>query len=129
MVLGNVALAAPDRSLHVLYLGSVTGGGGGGFGGSRTNYVYLPGQTLAPEEIYFDHLSDLTQLTDKYLQHFDAVVQVLPDGEIDATHQQMLDSFKAAGHGLLKFPNDQRPTDTVMREAVLGGIGNKAKSE
>ncbi|MEA3210375.1 MAG: hypothetical protein QOE70_3432 [Chthoniobacter sp.] len=130
MALDTFAADAPDRPLHVLYLGPVsTGGGGGGFGGSRTNYVYLPGQTLAPEAIYFDHLSDLTQLTDKFLQHFDAVVQVLPDGEIDATHQQKLDSFKTAGHGLIKYPDGQRPTDAVMREAILGGISKKAKSD
>ena len=130
MVLDTFAAAAPDRPLHVLYLGPVsTGGGGGGFGGSRTNYVYLPGQTLASEAIYFDHLANLTQLTDKYLNHFDAVVQVMPDGEIDATHKQMLDSFKTAGHGLNKYPDGQRPTDAVMREAVLGGIGKKAKSD
>src|ERR1051325_1740949 len=116
--LTTLAADAPDRPLHVLYLGPVSAGGGarggGGFGGSRTNYVYLPGQTLAPEAIYFDHLSDLTQLTDKFLQHFDAVVQVLPDDEIDARHQQMLDSFKTAGHGLIKYPDGQRPTDAVM---------------
>src|SRR6266576_4042137 len=95
-----VAADAPDRPLHVLYLGSVSGGGGGGggFGGSRTNYVYLPGQTLAPEAIYFDHLSDLTQLTDKYLQHFDAVVQVIPEAEVGAAQQKLLDGFKDAGY-------------------------------
>src|SRR5881409_4118686 len=83
MALNTFAADAPDRPLHILYLGPVsTGSGGrgvggfGGFGGPRTNYVYLPGQTLAPEAIYFDHLSDLTHLTDKYLSHFDAVVQV-----------------------------------------------------
>jgi putative membrane-bound dehydrogenase-like protein len=130
MALDTFAADAPDRPLHILYLGPVsTGGRGGGFGGSRTNYVYLPGQTLAPEAIYFDHLSDLTQLTYKYLQHFDAVVQVLPDGEIDATHQQMLASFKTAGRGLIKYPDGQRPTDAVMREAVLGGISKQAKSD
>jgi len=121
---------APDRPLHVLYLGPVNvSGGGNGFGGSRTNYVYLPGQTLAPEAIYFDHLSDLTQLTEKYLQHFDAVVQAMPDADIDATHQQMLDSFKTADHGLIKYVDGQRPADAVMREAVLGSISKKAKSD
>ena len=63
------------------------------------------------------------------MQHFDAVVQALPDGGIDAIHQQMLDSFKTAGHGLIKYPDDQRPTDAVMREAILGGISKKAKSD
>jgi len=56
--LNAMAAEAPEQPLHVLYLGTVTGGGGGGFGargggfGSRTNYVYLPGQTLAPDAIY-----------------------------------------------------------------------------
>src|SRR5580765_282436 len=76
--------ASPDRPLHVLYLGPVNvgsggGRGSGGFDGPRTNYVYLPGQTLAPEAIYFDHLSSISNLTEKYFSHFDAVVQVMPD--------------------------------------------------
>src|SRR5262245_10276228 len=83
MVLNTLAAEAPERPLHVLYLGPVhVGGGGRGFGGPRTNYVYLPGQTLATEGIYFDHLSDVTRLTDTYLKHFDMVVQVLPEREI-----------------------------------------------
>ena len=59
LALNTLAADAPDRPLHVLYLGEVSAGGargGGGFGGSRTNYVYLPGQTLAPEAIYFDQI-------------------------------------------------------------------------
>ena len=66
MALNTFAADAPERSLHVLYLGPVStgsGGRGGGFGGPRTNYVYLPGQTLAPEAIYFDHRADATDLT------------------------------------------------------------------
>lgn len=58
LALNTFAADAPDHPLHILYLGPVSAGGGargGGFGGggSRTNYVYLPGQTLAPEAIYF----------------------------------------------------------------------------
>ena len=65
IVLNTLAADVPDRPLHVLYLGSVSvggGGRGGGFGGPRTNYIYLPGQTLAPEAIYFDHRADATDL-------------------------------------------------------------------
>ena len=85
----------------------------GGFGGSRTNYVYLPGQTLAPEAIYFDHRADVTNLTDAYLKHFDAVVQVMPDAEVGAAQQKMLDSFKSAGNG----------ADQVHRRPASGGCG------
>ena len=71
MVLNTLAADAPDRPLHALYLGPVNAGSGGrgagGFGAPRTNYVYLPGQTLAPEAIYFDHLTSITNLTDAYL--------------------------------------------------------------
>src|ERR1043166_484637 len=95
MVLNMLAADAPDRPLHVLYLGPISGGGvgrggggSGGFGGPRTNYVYLPGQTLAPEAIYFDYLSSITNLTDAYLKHFDAVVQVLPDAEVGAARSE-----------------------------------------
>jgi putative membrane-bound dehydrogenase-like protein len=127
------AAEAPDRPLHVLYLGPVSVGGGGrggggfgGFGGPRTNYFYLPGQTLAPEAIYFDHCVDVTNLTDTYLKHFDAVVQVMPDAEVGAV--KMLDSFKNSGNGLIKYTDGKRPTDPVLREAVLGAVSKKAKS-
>ena len=124
----SLAADAPNRPLHVLYLGEVSGGrAGGGFGGARTNYVYLPGQTMAPDAIYFDHLSDLTHLTDAYLKHFDAVVQVLADDKLGADHRKQLDGFKSAGNGLLKYP--ERPTDSVLRDAVLGAVSKKAKAE
>src|SRR5437764_2982290 len=101
IVLHTLAADAPEAPLHILYFGPVNVGGGargfGGFGGARTNYVYLPGQTLAPEAIYFDQLSSSTNLTDAYLKHFDAVVQVMPENEIGAAQQKMLDAFKAAG--------------------------------
>ncbi len=128
------AAEAPDRPLHVLYLGTVNAGGGGGFGGRgggggpRTNYVYLPGQTMAPEAIYFDHLSDLAHLTDKYLKHFDAVVQVVPDAEVGPARQKLLDSFKNAGNALIKYTDGVRPTEPVLREAVLGAVSQKARS-
>ena len=40
IVLNTFAADAPDRPLHVLYLGpvSVSSGGSGGFGSPRTNY-------------------------------------------------------------------------------------------
>src|SRR5580765_2587025 len=111
MVLNTFAAESPDRPLHVLYLGPVSVGGGGrggapfggGFGGPRTNYIYLPGQTLAPEAIYFDYRADVTNLTDTYLKHFDAVVQVMPDTEVGAAQQKILGGFKDAGNGLIKY--------------------------
>ena len=132
MALNALAADAPDRPLRVLYLGPVsTDGGarGGGFGGSRTNYVYLPGQTLATEAIYFDHRADVASLTDSYLKHFDAVVQVMPDAEVGAARQKMLDGFKSAGNGLINYTDGQRPADGVLREAVLGAISKKAKAD
>ena len=129
----SLAAEAPQRPLHVLYLGPVSGDGDGGsggrgFGGSRTNYVYLPGQTLAPEAIYFDHRSDAADLTPTYLQHFDAVVQVMPDAQIGSAQRKMLDGFKQAGNGLIKYTAGNRPEDAALREAVLGGVSQKAKS-
>src|SRR5688572_26323183 len=106
LTLNTVAAETTERPIHVLYLGPMeaerSGPRGGGFGGGgpRTNYVYLPGQTLAPEVICFDHLATLTNLTDAYLKHFDAVVQVMPDGDISAAQRKMLDSFKRAGNAL-----------------------------
>src|SRR5262245_19757978 len=133
MAFNTFAADAPNRPLHVLYLGPVDVGRGGrgfgGFGGPRTNYVYLAGQPLAPEAIYFDHRTDVTNLTDAYLMHFDAVVQVMPDDEIGAAQQKMLDRFKSAGHGLIKYTDGNRPTDAILREAVLGAVSKKAKSD
>src|SRR6185436_4238060 len=133
MVFNALAADAPDRPLHVLYLGPVDvgrgGRGGGGFGGPRTNYVYLPGQTLAPEAIYFNHRADITNLTDSYLKHFDAVVQVMPDAEVGAAPQKLLDSFRSAGGAVIKYADGNRRPDSVLRGAVLGGVSEKAKSE
>lgn len=128
IVLNNFAADSPGRPLHVLYLGPVDSGtsGFGGFGGARTNYIYLPGQTLAPDAIYFDHLTSDTNLTSAYLTHFDAVVQVMPDTALGADQQKMLDTFKSTARPLLKY--SERPSDTVMREAVLGNVGKSAKS-
>jgi len=123
MILNSVAAEAP---LHVLYLGALDAGNRGG-GGQRTNYIYLPGQTLAPEAIYFDHVANLTNLTDAYLKHFDAVVQVMPDAKVETSQQKMLNSFKSAGNGLIKYT--ERPSDSVLREAVLGAVSKKAKSD
>ena len=132
MVLNAFAAEMPGRPLHVLYLGAVEAGrsgprgGFGGFGGSRTNYVYLPGQTLAPEAIYFDHLTSATNLTDAYLKHFDAVVQVMPEAEVGADRLKMLDSFRSAGGALIKYT--ERPADADLREAVLGGVNTKSRA-
>ena len=133
MVLNTFAADGPDRPLHVLYLGPVEGGGGTGGGGRRvtgprTNYVYLPGQTLARDAIYFDHLSDVSNVTDTYLKHFDAVVQVMSDAEVGAAQRQMLDRFKSAGNGLIKYSDGNRPEDAALREAVLSNISRKAKA-
>lgn len=128
IALNTFAVDTPDRPLHILYLGPVSAGGRfRGFDGPRTNYAYLPGQTLAPEAIYFDHVSDLTNLTDAYLKHFDAVVQVMPDSKIGAAQQKMLESFKTSGNGLIEYT--ECPTDAVLRDAVLSAISQKTKSE
>src|SRR6185503_1790462 len=78
------------------------------------------------EAIYFDHLTSASNLTEKYLSRFDAVVQVMPDPEVGAAQQKVLDGFKNAGNALIKYT--ERPKDEVLREAVLGGVSKKAKS-
>src|SRR5688572_9437498 len=132
LTLNTFAAETTERPIHVLYWGPVEAGrsgprgGGFGGGGSRTNYVHLPGQTLASEALYFDHLTTLTDLTDAYLKHFDVVVQVMPDGNISAAQRKLLDSFNSAGNALIKYT--ERPPDAVLREAVLGAVSKKAKS-
>lgn len=124
------AASAPDRPLHILYLGPLPAGGtGSGPGGSRTNYVYLPGQTLAPEAIYFDHLADTSQVTEAYLRHFDVVVQALPDPSAGSELQQRLAAFQGAGNGLIRISDGKVPTDRALRETVLAAVPPKAKSE
>jgi putative membrane-bound dehydrogenase-like protein len=134
MVPGTWAAPAPVHPIHVLYLGPVEAGGsgargGGGFGGggSRTNYVYLPGQTLAPEAIYFDHLTDLTHLTDAYLKHFDAVVQVVPDDELGARQRKALDGWMSAGKGRIRYSD--RPADADLKKDVLQAISREVRSD
>src|SRR3954463_9163109 len=130
MVLKTLAAEPPDRPLHILYLGPVAvgrGGGGGGFGGARTKYGFFPGHPLAPEAIYFDYVAAVTNLTEAYLTHFDAVVQIMPDAEVGTIQQKMLDSFKRAGNGLIKYT--ERPADAVLREAILSAVSNKARSD
>jgi putative membrane-bound dehydrogenase-like protein len=126
---GAFAADQAEHPLRVLYLGPINTGAGargaGGFGGARTNYVYLPGQTLAPEAIYFDHLTTLTNLTDAYLKHFDAVVQVALDNDIGPAQQKMLETFKGAGNALLKYT--ELPNDARLREAVLGAVNKNAR--
>ncbi len=124
------AAPAQDRPLHVLYLGPIQAGGGGlGGGGSRTNYVYLPGQTLAPEAIYFDHLADPGPLTEPYLKHFDAVVQVTRDSEWDAGPRQRIEALRRKARAWIQYADGQRPTDAVLREAVVGAVSPQARSE
>jgi hypothetical protein len=112
--------------LHVLYIGPL--GDYGSFRSSRTDYAYLPGQTLAPEGIYFDHLPDAGSLTDKFLKHFDAVVQVVPDEEMAESKKDLLIRFKSAGNGLIKISDGNRPVDKDLREAILSEVSSSAKS-
>jgi putative membrane-bound dehydrogenase-like protein len=129
----NAFAAEPaNHPLHVLYLGTVSSGGGGGgargFGAPRTNYVYLPGQTLSTEAIYFDHRSDYTNLTENFLKHYDAVVQVAPDTDIAAPQQKLLNGLKSADKALIKYTDGARPAESVLREAVLGAVSKKSKA-
>ncbi len=122
------AAEAPEQPLHVLYVGNLNPGGRGGGFGSRTNYVYLPGQTLAPEAIYFDHRSDFTNITESFLKHYDAVVQAAPDTEIPPPQEKLFENFKSSGKALIKYTDGVRPADSVLREAVLNGLSKKSKS-
>jgi putative membrane-bound dehydrogenase-like protein len=122
------AAPALDRPLRVLYLGAGDSGTAPRGPGGRTNYVYLPGQTLAPEAIYFDHRADAAQLTEASLKHFDVVVQVTAESGAGAGNPKLEETFKSRGGGWIKVANGQRPTDAVLREAVLGGVSPQAKA-
>jgi uncharacterized protein len=127
VILNNFAAEQTARPLHVVYLGNVDAGSGrGGFGGSRTNYIYLPGQTLAPGAIYFDHLTSPTNLTAAYLKNVDAVVHVGAETTVGPDQQKMLAGFKSAGNPVHEYAD--RPADAELREAVVGKVSAKAKS-
>jgi hypothetical protein len=130
VALNTFAADVPARPLQVLYLGQTTMGGGGrgsGFAvGGRTTSIFRP--DARAEAIYFDHRADATDLTETYLKHFDAVV-MMPDAEIGAAQQKMLDGFKSAGSALIKYTDGKRPADSVLREAVLGSVSKMAKSD
>ncbi|HIG29694.1 MAG TPA: c-type cytochrome [Verrucomicrobiales bacterium] len=79
--------------------------------------------------VEFDHRNDVIDLTDRYLKHFDAVVQVLPDSEIGVDQLKLLNSFKNAGNGLIKYTDGNRPEDTDLRKAVLSNVSDKAKAD
>jgi putative membrane-bound dehydrogenase-like protein len=53
----------------------------------------------------------------------------MPDSDVGAARQKMLDSFKSSGGGLTKHTDGQRPTDAVLREAVLGAVSKKARAD
>lgn len=127
-----LAAEVPNHPLHVLYLGEnrvAANANGGGSRDSRTQYNYLPGQTLAPEQIYFDHRSNAADLTEADLKHFDAVVQSVPDAELDAASKKALTSFKSAGGGWIPNQDGHLPNDGALREAVLSAVSEKAKAD
>ncbi|MGV3772179.1 MAG: hypothetical protein ACO1QB_04700, partial [Verrucomicrobiales bacterium] len=129
IVLNAWGAEAAEQPLRVLYIGPVESGGGGRGGnmaGSRTNYVYLPGQTLAAEAIYFDHLTSSSNLTSAYLKHFDAVALVSQETALSAGEHNMLATFRNEGKPILKY--SKPATDSVMREALLAKVSEQARS-
>ena len=124
-----VDLEPTGRPMHVLYIGPIDAiGQSGGFRGARTSYAYLPGQTLAPEAIYFDHLVDTAHLTESYLAHFDAVVQVVPDSELEDSQTSLLEKFSNAGKALLKYSDATRPSDEELRDVILKNVSDDAEN-
>ena len=89
-------------------------------------YAFLPGQTLAADAIYFDYLTRPTDLTQAYLQHFDAAIVALPAGEIGAAQQRLLDQFKASGRGVQTVSSP--PTDQQIRSSLPTLVGQAAMS-
>jgi uncharacterized protein len=122
------AAGTADRPLHVLHLGPVPAATGGRGPDARTNYAYLPGQTLAPEAILFDHVTSPTNLTEVQLRHYDAVVQTLPDSGLDGTRRAWLEGFRKSGKGWIQSADGTRPTDAALRTAVLESVPKDAKS-
>jgi len=87
-------------------------------------YAYLPGQSLAPDGIYFDHLTTTAELTPAYLQHFDAVVVALPAAQLGAAAQRALDQYRAAGHIVRNVTT--RPSEAQFKAMVPELVGTAA---
>ncbi len=87
-------------------------------------YAYLPGQSLAPEGIYFDHLTNPADLSLAYLQHFDAVVVALPAAQLGAAAQRALDQYRASGRLVRNVTT--RPTEAQFRAMVPELVGTAA---
>ena len=120
LTLNTFAAETTDRPIHVLYLGPVEADvlvreavALAAAGRARTTFICPANFGAGSDLLRSSH--QVTNLTDAYLKHFDAVVQVMPDGDISAAQRKMLDSFKSAGNALLKYT--ERPTDAVLREA------------
>ena len=90
-------------------------------------YTYLPGQTLAPDGIYFDHLTSTADLTPTYLQHFDAAIIALPSAQISAPAQRALDQFRASGHGFQTVSTT--PSDEQIRASLPTLVSPAAMAE
>jgi putative membrane-bound dehydrogenase-like protein len=96
-------------------------------GTTPPTYAYLPGQTLAPDGIYFDYVTNPAELTPAYLQHFDAAIVALPPAQISAALQRQLDQFRAAGHGVRNVTS--RPSEEDLRASVPGLVGAAAMGQ
>ena len=90
-------------------------------------YVYLPGQTLAPDGIYFDHLTSAAEITPAYLQHFDAAIIALPRAQIGAQPQQALDQFSNSGRKIQVVTST--PSDQQLGAMVQSLVSPQAMAE
>ena len=96
-------------------------------GTTPPTYAYLPGQTLAPDGIYFDYVTDPADLTSVYLQHFDAAIVSLPPAQITPVVQRLLDQFRSSGHGVRTVTS--RPSEEDLRTSVPGLVGTAAMTQ
>jgi hypothetical protein len=117
---------APDRPLRVLYLGAVEAGvGGPGGGGSRTNYAYLPGQTLAPRRS-----TSITSPIPPISRRRTSAISTWCAGDerLRSSIRQPgggSRTSRKAGRGWIQYADGRRPSDAVLREAVLGAVSRK----
>ncbi len=113
--------------LHVLYLGQFENKGKG------ADYSYLPGQTLAPEAIYFDHPLSAEALTESYVRNFDAVVDAskpiapkAPYTSDELTRTLALETYAKSGRPVLRLTSPA--TDAQLREQLLAAVSPAAKA-
>ena len=101
----------------------------GSVAGARTTFI-CPARRWRPRPSTSIIAPMSPNLTDAYLKHFDAVVQVMPDAEVGAAQPEVDRGVQERrGNGLIKYADGQRPADGVLPRGRARAVSKKAKAD